>query len=436
MSIAPDQAPPRSWFVDLAPLRESPAYLRFWTSGVAAGVGTQLSAVAIGIQVYDISGSTAAVALVGGFALGPMIVMGIFGGAIVDAFDRRRVLIIASSVSFVAPVGIAALAWSDVTVLWPYYAFTTLASTVGAVVGAARFAIHPRLVPFRLLPAVAALSGLSAGLQSAVGPALAGVLVATLGYAWTYTIDVGLFLVGFWGIVSLPPIIPAKASRVGIAALRDGFAFLRTASNLRVAIAMQIAAISFGRVYVLLPAVGALLIGGGAVTVGIIAASAAVGVVVSGLASGWVGSVRHHGRGIALSTAGTALSIGSFGAIALGLEIAGVEADGDRAHVPALVALCVVLMMAGASENISGIFRTTMMQQATPDEMRGRLQGLYTLVLTAGPRMGDVFAGFVAAAGALWFPPLLGAVLIVAVVAALYRTRPGFRAYDALEPTP
>ena len=436
MSIAPDPAPPRSWFVDLAPLRESPAYMRFWVSGVAAGVGTQLSAVAIGIQVYDISGSTAAVAMVGGFALGPMILMGIFGGSIVDAYDRRKVLITASSIAFVAPVGIASLAWFDVRVLWPYYLFTTLASTVGAVVGAARFAIHPRLVPFRLLPAVAALSGLSAGLQSAVGPALAGVLIATFGYARTYTIDVGLFLVGFWGIVSLPPIIPAKASRVGIAALRDGFAFLRTASNLRVAIGMQIANISFGRVYALLPAAGALFIGGGAITVGILAASAAVGVVVSGLSSGWVGSVRRHGRGIAIAAVCLALSIGSFGGILLGLEFAGVQGDKGHAHLPALVALSVVLMAAGASENISGIFRTTMMQQATPDEMRGRLQGLYTLVLSAGPRMGDVFAGFVAAAGALWFPPLLGAVLILSIVTALYRSRPGFRAYDALEPTP
>ncbi|MCB2411320.1 MFS transporter, partial [Demequina sp. TTPB684] len=105
MSVDPDPVPPRSWFIDLAPLRESPAYMRFWTSGVAAGIGTQLSAVAIGIQVYDISGSTAAVALVGGFALGPMIIMGIFGGAIVDAFDRRRVLIVASLIAFVAPIG-------------------------------------------------------------------------------------------------------------------------------------------------------------------------------------------------------------------------------------------------------------------------------------------------------------------------------------------
>src|SRR5690606_32438084 len=99
--------------------------------------------------------------------------MGVVGGTIVDAFDRRRVLIGASAVSFLAPVGIATIAWLDIAQLWPYYLFTTLSSTVGSLVGAARFAIHPRLVERRLLPAVAAWSGLSAGLQVAVGPALA-----------------------------------------------------------------------------------------------------------------------------------------------------------------------------------------------------------------------------------------------------------------------
>ena len=155
-----DEAAPRrsGWLFDLAPLRESPAYARFWVSGVASGVGTQLTAVAIGIHVYTLTGSTASVALVGGLALLAMVAMGVFGGSLVDAFDRRKVLIVASSVSFIAPVGIAALAWSNVETPWPYYVFTTLSSTVGALVGAARFAIHPRLVERRLLPAVAALS--------------------------------------------------------------------------------------------------------------------------------------------------------------------------------------------------------------------------------------------------------------------------------------
>lgn len=434
---AVDCVPPRRrWLLDLAPLRESPAYRRFWTSGVAGGIGTQLTAVAIGIQVYQLSGTTAAVALVGGLALAPMIVVGIFGGALVDAFDRRAVLVVASSISFIAPIGIAALSWSSVRVLWPYYVFTTLSSTVGSLVGAARFAIHPRLVDRRLLPAVAALSGISAGLQTAVGPALAGLLVAAVGFAWTYTVDVALFLVGFWGILSLPPIVPTARARVGLAAIADGLRFLRSARNLQAAIGIQIATFAFGRAYALLPAVGAVLLGGGATTVGILVASTAVGVVLSGVLSGPLGRVRRQGLAMLVAAACMAGGVALFGGIVLALSIVPHHVSARLVDLPWLVAVSAALVLVGAADNVAGIFRTTMMQSATPDEVRGRLQGLYTLVLTAGPRLGDVFAGFVAATGVLWWPPLIGAVLIWAVLVGIARLRPGFRRYDAEEPVP
>ncbi|GAA3652359.1 MFS transporter [Microbacterium marinilacus] len=426
----------RRYLLDLTPLRTSPAYLRFWTSGVFGGIGVQLTAVAIGIQVYEISGSTAAVALVGGLALAPMIVMGVLGGAIVDAFDRRRVLIVASTISFVAPVGIAALAWADVRTLWPYYAFTTLSSTVGALVGAARFAIHPRLVPREQLPAVAALSGLSAGLQSALGPALAGVLVATVGFAWTYSIDVALFLVGFWGIVSLPAILPEGRTESGWPAVVSGFRFLRGAANLRTAIWLQLASFAFGRSYAILPAVGAVLVGGDATVVGLLTASGAVGVILSGLFSGRLVGVRRHGRAVAIGTVAFGAAVSLFGLLLLGFELAGRPVSGSRPDLLALVALCAALVLVGASDNVAGIFRTTMMQSATPDTLRGRLQGINTLVLTAGPRAGDVYAGMLAAGGLLFLPPLLGGALIVAIALLLLRLRPGFRTYDALEPVP
>jgi len=435
---APNEPPPRGgWFLDISPLRESPAYARFWTSGVFGGIGTQLTAVAIGIHVYELSGgSTIAVALVGGFALLPMVVMGVLGGTIVDAFDRRRVLIVASSISFIAPLGIAAIAWLGVEELWPYYLFTTLSSTVGSLVGAARFAIHPRLVPRRLLPAVAAWSGLSAGLQVAVGPALAGLLVASVGFAWTYTIDVGLFLVGFWGIVSLPPIRPEGRSRVGLASLLEGIRFLRGAQNLRTAIVLQIAAFGFGRSYAILPAVGTLVVGGGATTVGILAASGAIGVIGSGLFSGPLGRVRRHGRAIAIATGINAALVSVFGVLLLLFTAGPRDLDPHVPELQVLLSLAGVIALAGAADSVAGIFRTTMMQSATPDAVRGRLQGLFTLVLTAGPRLGDVFAGVLAAVVALWFPSLVGGILIVVVVLLYSRLRPGFRQYDAKDPVP
>lgn len=423
-------------FLDLTPLRTSPAYLRFWASGVAGGVGVQLTAVAIAIHVYELSGSTAAVALVGGLALAPMLIMGVVGGVIVDAFDRRRVLLVASSISFLSPVGIAALAWSDVTLLWPYYLFTTLSATVGALVGAARFAIHPRLVPREQLPAVAALSGVSAGLQAAVGPALAGLLVATVGFAWTYTIDVGLFLVGFWGILSLPPIIPESRSSIGWSAIASGFRFLRSAGNLRTAIWLQLAFYLFGRSYAILPAVGAVVIDGDALSVGLLTASGAIGVIVSGIFSGRAGRTRFHGRAITVATVVTGAAVSAFGLLLLLFDRIGGAATAAHPDAVALVVLCITLVVVGAADNITGVYRTTMMQSATPDPLRGRLQGINTLVLTAGPRAGDVYAGLLAAGGLLWLPPLAGGILIVAITLLTVRFSPGFRTYDALEPTP
>ncbi len=422
--------------MDLTPLRESPAYLRFWISGIAAGIGVQLTAVAIGIQVYDISGSTAAVALVGALALGPMILVGILGGTIVDAFDRRKVLIWASLAALVAPVGIAILAWNDVETLWMYYALTTLSSAAGSLVGAARFAIHPRLVRRELLPAVAALSAISAGLQAAGGPALAGMLVATVGYAWTYTIDVMLFMVGFWGIISLPAIKPQGESKLGLKALKEGLVFLRGAVNLRTAIGLHVAAFAFGRPYAIFPAVGALLIGGGPWTVGLLTASGAVGVIISSLLSGRFGGIRRHGAAIGYSTMVFSVFVALLGAATLWLEHAGREVSEHSADVPALILLCSLTALIGAADNVAGIFRTTMMQSATPDQFRGRLQGIYTLVLSAGPRLGDTYIGFVAAAATLWFPQLLGALLILLIAGIYMRLRPGFREYDGENPVP
>jgi MFS family permease len=432
-----DPAPGRRGvFLDLSPLRDSPAYARFWIGGVAGGIGAQFTIIAIGIHLYDITGSTAAVAAVGGFALVPMLVVGVIGGSVVDAYDRRTVLIRASLVAWCAPAAIAVLAWFNVEELWPYYALTTLSAATSTLVGTARFAIHPRLVPRHQLPAAAALSGMSAGLQAAVGPALAGLLIALVGYAWTYTIDVFLFFASFLGIVTLPPIPPSGTSRVGWSAIRDGGRFLRSASNIRTAIALQIVMLVFARPYVLFPAVGTLLIGGGPITVGILAASAAVGTILTGTFSGRAGAVRRHGRAIAIATIIAAICMLAFAGVLAALSVRHGWASPDHPDVVALILACVALAGAGGADNVAGIFRTTMLQSAAPDEVRGRLQGLFTLVLTAGPRLGDVVVGLVVAVGALWWPPLLGGVIVIAVVALLYGSRPRFRHYDALEPVP
>jgi MFS family permease len=435
--VIPAQAR-RSHFLDLAPLRQSPAFARLWTGTAISNIGAQFTLVAIALQVYDITRSTFAVALVSGFALVPMIVFGLYAGLLNDYFNRRTVLIVSSAVSWAASVALAVLAWLHVDVVWPLYLLAVVGAVTASTSSTTRFAIIPRLVPERLLPAASALGGISFGLALTLGPALAGVLVAATGFGWAYTVDVVLFLFGFLGIVSLPPLNPTgETTKPGWASLKGGVEFLRTAPNIRMSFIVDIVAMTFGRPQVLFPAVGALVIGGGAVTVGVLVASGAVGVLLSSVFSGRLGGIRRHGVAIGLSIAvygafvvglGTVfavLSTGAFGQVGSAFR---------DANFAALVIAAVMSAGMGAADNVSSIFRMTMLQSAAPDDMRGRLQGVFTVVVTGGPRLGEVFMGGLAALTSLWFPPLLGGALIIVLIAVLLRVQRGFREYDAHNP--
>ena len=239
-----------------------------------------MTIVAVGLQIYDLTGSTLAVSLVALFALVPMIVFGLYGGVLADAFDRRarrtrhgdRRLGVDGRASRL-------FAWLDVRVVWPLYVLTTINAVASVVIGATRQAITPRLLPARLLPAASALGGISMGVMVTVGPALAGVLVATVGITWTYTVDVVLFTAAFLGIFTLPRIVPegerqSAGTRVRAA---SGCGSCGRRPNLRMTFVLDIIAMTFGQPRALFPAVGALLIGGGPVTVGILTAAGAVG---------------------------------------------------------------------------------------------------------------------------------------------------------------
>lgn len=430
----------RSHFVDLTPFRRSPAFFRLWLGTGIAAIGGQMTVVAVGLHIYDLTGSTGAVALVGVIGLLPMIVAGLYGGVLADTFDRRRVAILAESAAWLSVLGLAALAWLHIDVLWFYYVLTTLTAVATTIVGATRAAIVPRLVDRELLPAASALGGISMGISITVGPALAGVLVAGVGIQWTYTVDAVLFLAAFTGIVTLPPIRPEGGGTTrGIPALVEGIAFLRHAPNIRLGFVIDIVAMTFGMARVLYPAVGALVIGGGAVTVGILFAAGAVGTLLSSLLSGRLGHVRRQGlaiRNAVLAYGGFMLAFGLV-LLPLGTRQGGSITDSlASANLPALALAAVALAGAGAADNISSVFRNTMMQSAVPDAMRGRTQGIFTVVVTGGPRIGDAFVGLVVLSTLLWLPSVLGGVLIVGLVAVLVRISASFREYDALDPKP
>lgn len=437
-SAAPSSAR-RGHLVDLRPLRESPAFARMWAGAAITGIGSQMTIVAVGLDIYDRTASTLAVSLVAAFALGPMIIFGLYGGALADRFDRRTVALVSALAAWGSTAAIALYSWLGVPDIWPLYVFITINSVAAIMVQVARSAMVPRLVRLELLPAAGALGGISAGVQMTVGPALAGLFVEYLGFGATYTVDVVLFLAAFYGLYTLPSMIPdGERRRADLRSVVEGWRFLRVAPNIRASFVLDIVAMTFGNPRVLFPAIGALLIGGGAVTVGILSAAGAVGMLVLGLLSGRVTAVRAHGRGMVIAVAAYGGSIALFGVLLLATAVLPIEVGSDitEANIPALVAASILLALAGASDTVSMIYRTTMLQAAVPDVMRGRLQGLFTVVVNGGPRIGDLYVGLLSLTLLLWFPPLLGGLAIIVVCAVFLRLYGSLRTYDALTPQP
>lgn len=399
-----------------------------------------MTIVAVGLHIYSITHSTFAVSLVGGFALIPMIIFGLYGGMLADAFDRKLLLMIASVVAWGTTITLVVLAFTHVEIVWPFYVLTTLNAVSTTVLMTVRSAVVPRLLPRRLIPAAAALNGIAFGVALTLGPALAGVLVALVGFGWTYLVDVVLFLSAFAGVFTLPRLPPeGDIQRPGLASLKYGLSFLRRAPNIRVSFLADIIAMTFGQPRVLFPAVGAVVLGGGAITVGILTAAGAVGALLSSIVSGRLSHERWHGRAIRTAIMVYGIFIAAFGALLVIMSFGPgghVTSSLANAYLPEIGIAAVLLAGAGAADNVSSIFRSTMLQTAVPDNMRGRLQGIFTVVVAGGPRVGDVYVGVVAAIGAIWLPPLLGGLLIIVLIAVLVRVQRTFLEYDAQNPTP
>ncbi|SDQ21688.1 MFS transporter [Microbacterium sp. cf332] len=430
----------REHLIDLRPLTTSPAFARMWVGSTLAGLGGQLTIVAIMLHMYDLTASTFAVAMIAVAGLVPMIIAGLYGGMLADAFDRRRVALIAATVTFASTAVLMVLTWSGGETVGWLYAIAVVNSAANSVVMAARQAIVPRLIPRELLPAASALGGITMGIMVSVGPAAAGLLVAFTGYGWTYTIDLVLMSALFLGLWSLPSIRPeGVVVRPGLRSLADGWRFMKRAKNIRLQFVLDIVAMTFGQPIALFPAIGAVLLGGGAITTGLLTAAIAIGAFFSSLFSGPIARYPLHGRGIERAIIAYGVSIALFGGVLLagtfGLLAPGRVGE-DSANVALIALAALALAASGAADNVSSIYRNTMVQAAVPDAIRGRLQGLFIVVVAGGPRLGALYAGTLATVTALWLPPLLGGFVIIGLVALLVRLAPAFRAYDAAHPTP
>lgn len=432
--------------VDLAPLREHPPFARLWIGGAISGIGAQMSILAVGLQIYAMTRSTFAVGLVGGIALVPMIVAGLWGGMIADVFDRRRVLIVSSLAGWASTLGLVVLAVWEVrenaggghAPVWPFYAVTTVNAVSATVSNATRGAVVGRILPKDMISRATALNGIGFGLALTVGPALAGLLAASVGLPWTFAADAVLFTAGFLGVWMLPA-LPRLGERVeaGWAQLVEGFDFLKTAPNVRMSFIVDIIAMTFGRPYALFPALGATVVGGGALTVGALTAAGAAGTILTSLFSGPVARVHRHGLAIARAITVFGMFVVLFGVVTLAIGASDhVAAPGwGGIHWAALILLGIALAGMGGADEVSSIFRSTMLIQAVPDQMRGRLQGIFIVVVTGGPRVGDMYVGLFTLAAATWCPPLFGGIVIIGLIALLTRAQRSFREYDARTPT-
>jgi len=417
---------------DITPLRESPAFRRLWLGSAVSALGSQLTLVAVSLEVYRLTQDSLYVGLLSLFALVPLVFGGLLGGSIADAHDRRTVALLASSVLWLTTAALALQAWLEVGNVWLLYALVAVQSGAQAINQPARSAIIPVLVRKELLPAANALSMMIFGLTMTAGPLLAGVLVAWVGFGWTYTIDVISFAFAFWALLKLPSMPPGEHARpAGLRSVVEGFRFLGTRPNLRMTFVIDLVAMIFAQPRALLPAIGALMIGGGEATVGILLASMAVGAFLAGLFSGPLGGIRRQGAAVVWSVMGWGGSVAAFGLVVV---LAGHSGD-DGVGVWLLpAALCCAL--AGIADSVSAVFRTTILQASTPDHLRGRLQGVFVVVVAGGPRIGDMLAGGATKLLNEGWVLLLGGTLCIAVAWLLARQQRGFLRYDARNPVP
>jgi ENTS family enterobactin (siderophore) exporter len=417
---------------DLTPLRVSQQYRRLWAGLSLANVGTQLAVVAVGLQVYDLSGSSLSVGLVGLFALVPLVLLGLYGGSIVDAHDRRKVALAASIGLWVVAILIALQAWLEVGSVWLLYGLVAAQSACFAINNPARSAILPRLLPLDLLPAANALQSLSWNLGFTVGPLMAGLLIGKFGYGVAYTVDAVGLGIAVWTLFRLPPLPPeGEVRRAGLRSVLEGLRFLGTRPNVRMTFLVDMAAMVLAQPRAIFPAVGAVLLGGGPTSVGILSAAVAAGSMLAALLSGPLGHVRRQGLVTCWAVIGWGVSIAGFGVVVAIAPRPGPDEVSGWLWVAALALAC-----AGASDSVSAVFRTTILQAATPDVLRGRLQGVFIVVVAGGPRLGDLVAGGAADAVSVPVAVIGGGVLCCVAVVLLARFQPRFVAYDARHPTP
>ena len=398
----------RRIFLDTTPLREHREFRLLWFGQVVSGMGNQITRIALPFQVYVLTGSTLAIGALVLAQLIPILVFSLGAGSVADAVDRRKLLIVTQVGMGLTSTALVGLALMPSPPLIAIFIVAFLAAGLGSVDGPTRSAAIPRLVTPGHLPAAIALNQLNFQMASVVGPAIGGLLLATLGLAGAYAADVLSFAASLAALLVIGPLAPVgRVTRPGLAAIREG---LRYAADRRVILstfAIDLVAMIFGMPTALFPVLALDIFKVGPIGVGLLAAAPGVGAFFGALLSGWVSRVKRTGRAVALAVIVWGLAITGFGLATFSFPLA-----------------LFLLAVAGAADVLSAVFRSTIIQLEAPDELRGRVMSIQTLVVTSGPRMGDLEATGVAALFGAQFSVVTGGLLCLVGVAAVAQAFP------------
>ena len=404
--------------VDISPLKDSLPYRALWFGQMISLLGSNMRLVAVAWQVFDLTNSTVAVGLVGLVEVVPLITVSIIGGTFIDTGDRKRLIAICQVALMVCSGLLAVLSLTrTITVVW-IYVLTGIASAFNAIDRPARSSLLPHVIPEGKMTSAMALRQVLFQTTTIVGPAIGGILVAAVSVGWVYLIDAVSFTAALFILRWIPPIPRGERLEEGRwSAIKVGLSFATRTPVLLSIFVIDLVAMIFGMPRAVFPALAKDTFHMGAEGVGILYAAPAVGALIGALTTGWVGAVGRQGLAVLLAVTawGAAIALAGLSLFSLALTVT-------------------FLALAGAADVVSAVFRGTILLEKTPPALLGRMNALNIMVVTGGPRLGDVEAGLVAGVAGAPASVVLGGVaclLGTGVVAGLF---PSLRNYTRREP--
>jgi MFS family permease len=408
--------------IDVTPLRHRDFRL-LWLGEIFSETGSNITLVAVYVQVQHLTGSTLAVGAIGVAQLVPFMLAALFGGPIIDRVDRRKLLLGAQSAQAVGS-GLLLLGalHGDPPLALIYIAAAVIAGCAGFSL-ATRSAMTPNLVPPDRLPSALAMNQVMWNTAQIAGPGLAALIFAAVpgGFSWAYAADFLSFGATITAAILMrphPPIETGAGEAQGSwKRLKEGVSYLKGKEVLQSTFVIDLIAMIFGMPRALFPVLASTQFHGGDDIAALLFLSPSVGAVMAALSSGWVHRVVRQGLAIVVSVVVWGIAIMAFGLV------------GDR-----LLLACACLAVAGGADVVSAVFRSTILQATVPDDLRGRLSGIHIMVVGGGPRIGDAEAGAMASAFSPGFSVVSGGALCVLGVGALSLLVPRFPRYRAGDP--